>query len=144
MLGWVQGAWCDPADLDRLFRLLATRVLNGGGYLRFRHWRLYGELGLAGERAAVWVDGETLTVEYTADSLAQDRVAVAADGRRLREVNEPRFFATDHASPQPFLPEMADLDWRPVQRLAPYQPRRPRRDEGRQEPLLAPEPASRV
>ena len=28
VLGWVQGAWCDPADLDRLFRLRATRVLN--------------------------------------------------------------------------------------------------------------------
>ena len=25
VLGWVQGAWCDPADLDRLFRLRATR-----------------------------------------------------------------------------------------------------------------------
>ena len=23
VLGWVQGAWCDPADLDRLFRLRA-------------------------------------------------------------------------------------------------------------------------
>jgi hypothetical protein len=64
VLGWVQGAWCDPVDLDRLFRLRATRVLNAGGSLRFRHWRLYGERGLAGERAAVWVDGKTLTVEY--------------------------------------------------------------------------------
>ena len=63
VLGWVQGAWCDPADLDRLFRLRATRVLNAGGSLRFRHWRLYGERGLAGERAAVWVDGETLTID---------------------------------------------------------------------------------
>ncbi len=37
-----------------------------GGYLRFRHWRLYGERGLAGERAAVWVWDETLTIEYAA------------------------------------------------------------------------------
>jgi transposase len=50
VLGWVQGAWCDPADLDRLFRLRATRVLNRGGSVRFRHWRLYGERGLAGAR----------------------------------------------------------------------------------------------
>jgi hypothetical protein len=57
VLGWVQGAWCDSADLDRLFRLRATRVLNGGGHLRFRHWRLHGERGLAGERAAVCVCG---------------------------------------------------------------------------------------
>jgi hypothetical protein len=31
VLGWVQGAWCDPAELDRLFRLRATRVLDAGG-----------------------------------------------------------------------------------------------------------------
>ena len=55
VLGWVQGAWCDPADLDRLFRLRAHARLTAGGYVRFRHWRLYGERGLAGERAAVWV-----------------------------------------------------------------------------------------
>jgi hypothetical protein len=139
VLGWVQGAWCDPADLDRLFRLRATRVLNAGGYLRFRHWRLYGERGLAGERAAVWVDGEQLTIEYAADTLAQYRVVLGADGRRLREVDEPRLFATAHASPQPFLPELADLDWRPAQRLAPYRPRRKRRDEATQARLLVPE-----
>jgi hypothetical protein len=29
VLGWVQDSWCDPADLDRLFRLAATRVRYG-------------------------------------------------------------------------------------------------------------------
>jgi transposase-like protein len=144
VLGWVQGAWCDPADLDRLFRLRATRVLNAGGYLRFRHWRLYGERGLAGERAGVWVDGEQLTIEYAADTLAQYRVTVEASGRRLREVDEPRLFATGHQSPQPFLPELAELGWRPALPAAPYRPRRTRRGEGRQEPLLAPEPEART
>ncbi|MFL5860165.1 MAG: hypothetical protein ACJ780_05230 [Solirubrobacteraceae bacterium] len=33
VLGWVQGAWCDPSALDRLFRLRATRRLNAGGYV---------------------------------------------------------------------------------------------------------------
>ena len=144
VLGWVQGAWCDPADLDRLFRLRATRVLNAAGSLRFRHWRLYGERGLAGERAAVWVDGEQLTVEDAADTLAQYRVTVEANGRRLRDVDEPRLFATGHRSPPPFLPELADLDWRPALPAAPYRPRRPRRGEGRQEPLPAPEPEARI
>jgi hypothetical protein len=144
VLGWVQGAWCDPADLDRLFRLRVTRVLNAGGYLRFRHWRLYGERELAGERAAVWVDGEQLTIEYAADTLAQYRVTVEANGRRIQAVDEPRLFATGHASPQPFLPELADLEWRPALPAAPYRPRRARRGEGRQEPLLAPEPEART
>jgi hypothetical protein len=140
VLGWVQGAWCDPADLDRLFRLRATRVLNRGGYLRFRHWRFYGERGLAGERVAVWVWDGTVTIEYLAETLAQYRVTVEADGRRLREVAEPRLYATAHASPQPFLPELAEVAWHPAPRLAPCRPRRPRRDAGKQERLLVPEP----
>ncbi len=136
VLGWVQGAWCDPADLDRLFRLRATRVLNGGGYVRFRHWRLYGERGLAGEPVAVWVWGENLTVEYATDTIAQYRVTFEADGRRLREVSSPRLLTTRYASPQPFLPSLEDLEWQPAQRLAPYRPRRRRRGGGQQAALF--------
>lgn len=135
----MHGAWGEPADLDRLFRLRATRVLNRGGSLRFRHWRLYGERGLAGERAAVWVDEETLTVEYATDTLARYRVGYEADGHRLREVDDPRLYATGHTSPQPFLPKLADVEWHPAQRLAPYRLRRKRRDEGTQARRLAPE-----
>ncbi len=136
VLGWVQGAWCDPADLDRLFRLRATRVLTAGGSVRFRHWRLYGERGLAGERAAVWLWDETVTIEYASDPLAQYRVTMEADGDGLREVGEPRLFATGHVSPQPFLPPLGETDWRPAQRLAPYRPRRRRGGGGQQEPLF--------
>jgi hypothetical protein len=131
VLGWVQGAWCEPADLDRLFRLPATRRLNAGGAVRFRHWRLYGERGLAGERVAVWVWDETVTIEYDAETLAQYPVAFAADGRRLREVGEPRLYATGHASPQPFLSPLDEVEWHPAQRLAPYRPRRKNADAAR-------------
>ncbi len=136
VLGWVQGAWCDPADLDRLFRLRATRRLNGGGYLRFRHWTLYGERGLAGERVAVWVWDETLTIEYASDTLAQYRVTREPDGRRLREVAEPRLFATAHASSQPFLPSLEEAEWHPARRLAPYRPRRKTMPDAQQAPLV--------
>jgi len=135
VLGWVQGAWCDPAELDRLFRLRATRRLNRGGSVRFRHWRLYGERGLAGERAAVWVWDETLTIEYAAETLAQYRVIVEADGRRLRAVTEPRFFPTSHVSPQPFLAPLEETAWSPAQRLASYRPRRKRIAGEQQAPL---------
>jgi hypothetical protein len=124
VLGWVHGAWCDPADLDRLFRLRATRRLNAHGCIRFHHWRLYGERGLAGERAAVWVWDETLTIEHASETLAHYRVTLETNGHGLREVAEPRFFATGHASPQPFLPPLDETEWHPAQRLAPYQPRR--------------------
>lgn len=139
MLGWVQGAWCDPADLDRLFRLRATRVLNAHGCVRFRHWRLYGERGLAGARAAVWVWDETLTIEHAAETLAQYRVAVEADGRRLREVADPRFFPTSHVSPQPFLAPLQETAWHPAQRVTPYRPRRQCVAAEQQAPLPEPD-----
>jgi hypothetical protein len=103
----VRGAWCDPAALDRLFRLRATRSLTAHGAVRFRHWRLYGERGLAGARVAVWLWNETLTIEYETAALAQYRVTLEADGYWVRVVDEPHFFATEYASPQPFLPLFA-------------------------------------
>jgi transposase len=136
VLGWVQGAWCDPADLDRLFRLRWLRRIGTGGSVRFRHWRLYAERGLVGERAAVWVHGETLTVEYATETLAQYRVALESDGRRLREVTDPRFFATAHDSPQPFLAPLEETTWHPARRLAPYRPRRRRAEDDAQAPLF--------
>ncbi len=129
VLGWVQGAWCDSADLDLIFRLRATRVLNRSGCLRFRHWRLYGERGLVGERAAVWVHDETLTIEYAAATLAQYPVTLEDNGRRLREVGEPRLYTTGYASLQPFLASLEELDWSPARRLTPYRSRRHRGGE---------------
>jgi hypothetical protein len=136
MLGWVQGAWCDRADLDRLFRLRSLRHITASGSIRFRHWRLYAERGLAGEHAAVWVTGESLTLAYETATLAQYRVALEADGRHLRDVTEPRFFPTDHGSPQPLLPVVDAVAWEPARRLPPYRARRPRGSAGRQERLF--------
>ena len=136
VLGWVHGAWCDLADLDRLFRLRSIRHIAAGGSIRFRHWRLYAERGLSGARAAVWVSGETLTVEYETETLAHYRVALEADGRGLKEVTEPRFLATDHGSPQPFLPLVDEVAWEPAQRLSPYRSRHMHVAASRQEPLF--------
>ncbi len=124
VLGWVQGAWCDPADLDRLFRLRTNRRLNRRGYVRFRHWRLYGERGLAGQRASVWVHGEALTIEYAADTLAQYPVRLDSNERYLRAVGVPRLFVTEHSSLQPFLPLLAQTEWHPARQLTPYRSRR--------------------
>jgi len=132
VLGWVRGAWCELADLDRLFRLRVSRHINGHGFVRFRHWRLYGERGLAHARAAVWIHGETLTIVHETETLAQYQVKLEADGRCLREISEPRLYATRHASQQPFLPSLDALEWSPARRLTPYRPRRQRGSEGTQ------------
>lgn len=140
VLGWVHGAWCEPADLDPIFRLRSTRVLNSAGFLRFRHWRLYGERALADERAAVWVAGETLSIEYRAATLVQYRVAFETGGRQIREISEPTLFPHRHPSPQPFLPALDQTEWRPVRRLVPYRPRRVRNEAPRQDRLFTTEP----
>jgi hypothetical protein len=113
----VQGAWCDPTDLDRLFRLRHAPPQCARQRAVSPLAALWGK-GLAGERAAVWVWDETLTIEHAAETLAQYRVAVEADGRRLREVADPRFFPTGHASPQPFLAPLDETAWSPAQRVA--------------------------
>src|SRR4051794_13550857 len=65
VLGWIHGRHYTPEELHRIF--YATRfgrVLNRAGYVRFRHWRLYGERGLAGDAVAVWLYGEHLTIAF--------------------------------------------------------------------------------
>jgi hypothetical protein len=127
---------CASADLDRLFRLRWLRHVAVGGSVRFRHWCLYAERGLSGEWVAVWVHGETLTLEYEAEMLARYRVVLAANGRGLKEVDDPRFFVTKHGSPQPFLPALEEVAWRPARRLPPYRARRKRAATGHQEHLF--------
>jgi putative transposase len=136
VLGWVHGVWCGTADLDRLFRLRHTRVLTVAGSLRFRHWRLYGERGLAGERAAVWVAGETLTIECRAEALVQYPVTLEADGRQIRDVGAPNLFPHRYSSVQPFLPPLAATLWHPARRLTPYRPRHPKTTDAHQAPLV--------
>jgi hypothetical protein len=77
-----------------------------------------------------------LTVEYTGDTLAQYGVTFETDGHRLREVGDPRLYATEHASLQPFLPPLEETEWRPAQRLSPYRPRRKRAAARQQERLF--------
>src|SRR5947209_9274569 len=80
VLGWVQGAQREPAELHRIFYASRFgRTLDKLGYVRFRHWRLYGELGLARKRAAIWLYKETLTVEFTDQPLAQYAVEYEPD-----------------------------------------------------------------
>ena len=136
VLGFVHGAWCEPTDLDRLFRVRAHRRVDRAGFVRFRNWRLYGERGLAGAEAAAWTLGETLTLEYATDTLAQYTVAAAPDGHHIRAVRDPRLFATRYPAPQPFLPALAALAWQPALRLPAYVARRPRPLDSGQAPLF--------
>jgi hypothetical protein len=99
---------------------------GGDGAIRCRHWRLSGERGLAGERAAVRPAGERLTVGFRAEALIRYRGAPAPGGRRPREVGGPNPLPQRHPSPQPFLVPLGEAAWRPARRRAPDRPRRQR------------------
>ena len=134
VLGWVQGAWCEPAELDRLFRIRSRRRVDPGGYVRYRHWGLYGERGLRGAEAAVWACGELVTIEYGVDALAQYGGAYEPDERHLREVADVHLFETRHPSPQPYLNGVAETAWHPALR-APRRAQHRRRGGGPAEQL---------
>jgi putative transposase len=120
VLGWVQGVQRDLAGLHRIF--YATRFgrrLDKIGYVRFRHWRLYGEYGLAGRQAAVWLYGETLLLEFSDQPLAQYSVTHEFD-RRLREATLRQLFDTQYRSPQLALWELGDGEWVKALRISAY------------------------
>jgi hypothetical protein len=133
----VQGAQRDPAELHRIF--YATRFgrkLDKLGYVRFRHWRIYGEHGLARRQAAVWLYGETLLLEFSDEPLAQYSVAYEPDRRRLRDVQPRQIFETQRRSAQAALWELGEREWLKVLRMPPLSPRRRRAGEAEQLPLL--------
>ncbi len=128
VLGWVCGRTIAPEQLHRVFyRTRFGRKLDKLGYVRFRHWRVYGEQGLGKEHAAVWLYGETLTIEFADEPLARYRVRYQPDKKHLRAVEEPQVYETPFRSPQLALWELDDTEWLKVIRRPDYAPRRPRR-----------------
>jgi len=124
VLGLIRGVWGDAAELDRLFRLRSERVFDRGGYLRYKRWRIYGERGLAGQRGAVWLFGEVLTVAYDEEPLAQYQVKYARESGRIAVLTKERIYPPRFPSPQPYLWTLDDLEWHAVMPLLPYEARR--------------------
>ncbi len=139
VLGWVSGSQISPEELHRVF--YSTRFgrrFNYLGYVRFRHWRVYGEEGLAGKDAAVWLYNETLSVEFADQPLSQYKVKYQSDGRHLREIARPRLFETRYRSVQPHLWDLGDGEWLKVFRVPEYAPRRRHELVGEQGALFDP------
>jgi hypothetical protein len=120
----VTGTVYPDQELRRLFTVRFARRLDQQGYVRFRHWRIYGEQGLAGEQGAVWLYGENLTVHFSEEPLAQYKVAYERDQKALKTIAEPRLLDTQFQSPQLLLWELGPEDWHLVLRLPPYAARR--------------------
>jgi len=78
----------------------------GHGYVRFKHWRLYGERGLAGEDVSVWVYEGNLKVEYQATALSLYELSIEKKTGDITEVKNPRRLETHFRSPQLDLSEV--------------------------------------
>jgi len=125
VLGWVQGIQRDPAELHRIF--YATRFgrrLDKLGHVRFRHWRIYGEQGLARRQAAVWLYDETLLLELAEEPLAQYSVSYEPNRHHPRDVVPRQLVETRYrSSPQLRRWEIGDGEWLKVVRMLPSLPR---------------------
>lgn len=128
VLGGARGVAVDEETLRRtFFTLRIGRVLDARGYARLRHWKVYGERGLAGRPVGLWLYGPQLTVEHRDEPLAQFHVAYAPGKWRLKTVTLLRLFETPFRSPQLWLFPLDDGQWRKVFRVATYAGRqRPR------------------
>lgn len=125
VLGWVSGRLFTPEEVHRAFYTTRFgRRLSRSGYLRFRHWRLYGEHGLAGADAVVWLYGQQLTVTFADEALAEYQVSYQPDQRQFTEVTEAQLFETPYRSPQLSFWTRDEVEWLSVIRVPPYATRR--------------------
>jgi len=111
VLGFVHGRVWTRVALDRAFRFRAGRTIDRHGYVRYANWRLYGERALVGQPAVVWRCGDSLLVEHQDIPLTHVAVDVVPNTRLIRAMKEARLFETPFVSPQPFLPDLGDVEW---------------------------------
>ncbi len=146
VLSWVKTPRYQEEDLARaFFSARYTRNLDNLGYLILQRFRLYAEEGLAGTEVAVWVQEDSLTVEYGGEALSRyevecDPATGALSVGRLRRVKGHTLFETSFTLPQLRLFDLAEAlgeeGWIKVLKLDEYAPRQPRRSGELQQVLF--------
>jgi len=136
VLGFVHGRVWTSVELDRAFRFRSGRTIDRHRYVRYANWRLYGERALVGQPDVVWRCGDNVLIEHQDIPLTQFTVDVVADTRLIRAVKEARQFETPFVSPQPFLPDLGDVEWLLAVRMRRSVRRRQREVTGTQERLF--------
>ena len=94
-----------------LYATQFTRYLDRHGYVRFKHWRFFGENGLAGEEVSVWAYEDTLKVEHQATTLSLYSVRLSPDQQQITEVKNARRLETHFRSPQLDLWQLSETEW---------------------------------
>lgn len=112
-------------DLHRaFFSTRSTRVLDPLGYVRFLDWKLYGEETLPGREVAVWLQPESLTLEYGGQPLSSYDVELSRETGKPKAVGGARLFGTAYALPQLRLFAPDEAGWLKALKLEGYAPRR--------------------
>jgi hypothetical protein len=94
-----------------LYATQFTRHLDRHGYLKFKHWRFFGENGLVGEEVSVWAYENTLKVEHQATTLSLYSVRLSSDQQQITEVKNAHRLETHFRSPQLDLWQLSDTEW---------------------------------
>lgn len=94
-----------------LYATQFTRQIDRHGFVKFKHWRFYGEQGLAGEDVSVWVYEGNLKVEYQATALSLYELSLKKDTGEIAEVKNARRLETHFRSPQLDLWQLSDTEW---------------------------------
>jgi transposase len=95
-----------------LYATQFTRQIDKYGYVKFKHWKFFGENGLpAGEEVSVWVYENTLKVEYQATTLALYSIRLDAAQRQITDVKNAHRIETHFRSPQLNLWRLSDTEW---------------------------------
>jgi hypothetical protein len=140
VLGWVSGIRYREKDLDQaFFSMRFSRILDTFGYAIWRRWRVYGEEGLAGREATLWLRKKTLTLEHGGEPLSRYDVEYHPDTEKPRALARPVLFATSHRLPQLRLfglDALGEEGWLKALRLDEYAPRGPRRPRALQQTLF--------
>jgi len=108
-------SWAGPSRdlvLSRaLYATQFTRQIDRYGFVKFKHWRFYGERGLAGEDVSVWVYDGNLKVSYQATALSLYELSVEKDTGKIAEVTNARRLETHFRSPQLDHGPLSDTEW---------------------------------
>lgn len=94
-----------------LYATQFTRQIDRHGFVKFKHWRFYGERGLAGEDVSVWIYEGNLKVEYQATALSLYRLSIEKDTGKITEVTNARRLETHFRSPQLDLWQLSETEW---------------------------------
>jgi hypothetical protein len=94
-----------------LYATQFTRQIDRHGFVKFKHWRFYGERGLTGEDVSVWVYEGKLKVSYQATALSLYELSVEKDTGKISEVTNARRLETHFRSPQLDLWRLSDAEW---------------------------------